>query len=98
MRSRIFLNKLLLLIAGISTALGVGIGAFQAYYWFWYGVYVNISALDAFSYVDEHFISMGRLSGEGFRLLEAAPLALLLVILGLVLLLVSLFLAQMEKH
>jgi len=97
MRFNSFLSKTLLVFAGISTGFGVGVGAFQAYYWLWYEVYVNISALDAFIFVDEHVISMGRLSGEGFRLLEGAPLALLLIILGLILLLVCLFLAQMEK-
>jgi len=98
MRFRSFLSTILLVIAGISTGFGLGVGAFQAYYWFWYDVYVNISALDAFAFVDEHFISMGKLSGEGFRLLEGAPLALLLIILGLTLLLVCLFLKQMEKY
>lgn len=97
MAFRFFFNKALLVIACISTGVGVGVGGFQAYYWLWYRVAVNISALDAFKYVDEHFFSMGRLSGEGFRLLEAAPLALLLIIFGLLLLLVSLFLRQMAK-
>ena len=98
MRFRSFISTILLVIAGVSTGFGLGVGAFQAYYWIWYDVYVNISALDAFVFVDEHVTSMGKLSGEGFRLLEGAPLALLLVILGLILLLVCLFLKQMEKH
>jgi len=98
MTFRFFLNKLLLVIAGISTGVGVGVGSFQAYYWLWQGVSLKISALDAFIYVDEHLISMGRLPVEGFRLLEAAPLALLLIILGLLLLLLSRFAAQIEKH
>ena len=49
-------------------------------------------------YVDEHIISMGRLPGEGFRILEAVPLALVLIILGLLLLLLSFFLVQLEKY
>jgi hypothetical protein len=98
MTFRFYLKKFFLVIAGVSAGVGVGVGAFQAYYWLWYGVYVNISALDAFVYVDEHIISMGRLPGEGFRILEAVPLALVLIILGLLLLLVSFFLVQFEKY
>jgi hypothetical protein len=98
MAFRFYLNKVLLVIAGISAGVGVGVGAFQAYYWLGYGVYVNISALDAFIYVDEHLISMGRLPGQGFRILEAVPLALVLIILGLLLLMLSFFLVQLGKY
>ncbi len=98
MTFKFFLNKSLLVIAGLSTGLGVGIGAFQAYYWLWQGVSVNISALDAFIYIDEHLVSMGELPGEGFRLLEAVPLAFLLIIVGLILFLLSRFVTQIRKY
>ena len=98
MTFRFFLTKLLLVIAGVSTGLGVGIGCYQAYYWLWRGVSLRISTLDAFIYVDEHLISMGQLPVEGFRLLEAAPLALLLLILGVLLLLLSRFIAQVKQY
>lgn len=87
----------MLILAGMSATLGLGIAAFQAYYWLSYGVAAKISVLDAFYYVDERIITMDRLPGEAYGMLDAIPLAVLLVVLGILLLIAAKFVSQIKR-
>lgn len=100
------MSKLIVVLGVILMSWGVGLGAYQAEYWFRYGLKMNISVLDALIYLDQrlgHFSSWDWLKRlqeypGAYGLLDQISFAVLLFVSGLVLLVLARFVAQLEKE
>jgi hypothetical protein len=103
-KTEISASKFTAIIAVIPISWGLGIAAFQGYYWLRYHMGWNISVLDALIFLDDYLPLLRlwelakRLPPDAYRALDNSSLALLFVVIGLTLLVVASFMSRLERR